>query len=242
MQLQDIIVRINGIKNEITSLKESSKWVRPEHFDPLIERFNKTVKEFNAITGRNSPQYGKSAATYSSTGKTISDAAIASFLAAMELMVKEITVEIENKHKFRCFKVGAKCPHSISGKQYQFFIGMPFGDDYRDIFEYGIKTLFETHGIKYYRADQKISNIDIMCKICHAIQDSEYIIINVSSSNPNVMFELGLAYGLSKQVLIIKDKKTSDISDLKGLEYLEYSHAGDLNQKLHEYLKVIGAL
>ena len=76
-----------------------------------------------------------------------------------------------------------------------------------------------------------------MCKICQAIQKSKYVIINISALNPNVMFELGLAYGLGKEVFIIKDKSTVVSTDLKGLEYTEYSHAGELQQELRKKLK-----
>lgn len=50
------------------------------------------------------------------------------------------------------------------------------------------------------------------------------------------MLELGLAYGLGKEVIVIKDKKTTAISDLGSVEYIEYSHAGELQQKLPHIL------
>ena len=50
------------------------------------------------------------------------------------------------------------------------------------------------------------------------------------------MLEQGLAYGLGKPVIILKDKATKAISDLGSIEYIEYSHAGDLQQKLYKAL------
>lgn len=58
-------------------------------------------------------------------------------------------------------------------------------------------------------------------------------IINISGLNPNVMLEQGLAYGLGKPVIILKDKATKAISDLGSIEY---SHTGDLQQKLYKAL------
>ena len=49
-------------------------------------------------------------------------------------------------------------------------------------------------------------------------------------------FELGLAYGLGKYVLLIKAKGCAVQTDLSGLEYVEYSHAGDLREKLLRWL------
>ena len=46
-----------------------------------------------------------------------------------------------------------------------------------------------------------------------------------------------MVYRLKKQTLIIlKDKATKAISDLGSIEYIEYSHAGDLQQKLYKAL------
>lgn len=61
-------------------------------------------------------------------------------------------------------------------------------------------------------------------------------IINIPGLNPNVMLEQGLAYGLGKPVIILKDKATKAISDLGSIEYIEYSHAADLQQKLFKAL------
>ena len=59
---------------------------------------------------------------------------------------------------------------------------------------------------------------------------------NISGLNPNVTLEQGLAYGLGKPVIILKDETTNAISDLGSIEYIEYSHAGDLQQKLYKAL------
>ena len=80
-------------------------------------------------------------------------------------------------------------------------------------------------GFQHYKADEEITCKDIMCKICEQIQACRMAIINISGLNPNVMLELGLAYGLGKPVYIVKDKATKAISDLGSIEYIEYSHA-----------------
>ena len=59
---------------------------------------------------------------------------------------------------------------------------------------------------------------------------------NISGLNPNVTLEQGLAYGLGKPVIILKDKTTNAISDLGSIEYIEYSNAGDLKKKLYKAL------
>jgi nucleoside 2-deoxyribosyltransferase len=113
---------------------------------------------------------------------------------------------------------------------------MSFSDEYKDSYEYGVKLVLEQKGFLPYKADTEINNRDIMCKICEQIQSCGFVIVNISGLNPNVMLELGLAYGLEKRVIVIKDKKTTSVSDLGSIEYIEYAHAGELQQKLNEIL------
>ncbi|MCH3965526.1 MAG: nucleotide-binding protein [Clostridium sp.] len=69
------------------------------------------------------------------------------------------------------------------------------------------------------------------------MQSSKYLIFNISGMNPNVMLELGLSYGLGKETIIIRDKETKTVSDIAGIEYIEYNHAFDLQKKLGEYFE-----
>ena len=78
--------------------------------------------------------------------------------------------------------------------------------------------------------------IKILCVKYQQIQSCQMAIKNISGLNPNVTLEQGLAYGLGKPVIILKDKATKAISDLGSIEYIEYSHAGDLQQKLYKAL------
>ncbi len=137
-------------------------------------------------------------------------------------------------HQMRmCFKIGKNgCPLNPPEKKNRVFVAMPFDDEYKDSYEYGVKIVLEQLGVDHYKADNEISNKDIMCRICCELQSCGMIIANISGLNPNVMLELGLAYGLGKKVIIIKDRKTTSISDLGCVEYIEYSHAGELQQKL----------
>jgi len=133
----------------------------------------------------------------------------------------------------RCFKSGADiCPKEFQKKENQVFVEMPFKNEFKDSYEFGIKPALEGQGFKIWKADEEIDNIDVMCKVCHALQESSYAIINISDWNPNVMYELGLAHGLGVQTFIIKMEKSEIPTDLKGLEYISYSHSNELRRKL----------
>lgn len=222
-------------------------WGYVDQIKPIIDKTNRIIGAVNAELGRTLPSFAVRDSDYSSSRKTFRFQALRNLKTIIQVAIDEISKEerlrAEKKaredaeqRKFHCFKVNSPCPHVIKENQRMFFVGMPFSDTYRDSYEYGIKIALESHGCDVYRADGEISNFDLMCKICKAIQESKYVIINLSEQNPNVAFELGLAYGLGKYVLLIKAKGRAVQTDLSGLEYVEYSHAGDLRDKMLKWM------
>lgn len=68
------------------------------------------------------------------------------------------------------------------------------------------------------------------------IFENELIICDVSSKNPNVMFELGLRLAFDKPTIIIMDDKTSFIFDTQVIEHLIYPR--DLRYNIIENFKL----
>lgn len=139
------------------------------------------------------------------------------------------------RHGTYCFKTGTLCSKEIEVNKSKVFIGMPFRKKLADIYTHGIVPSLQEFDLEPWRADQEPSNIDIMCKVCEHLQESKYVIINITDWNPNVLFELGLAYGLGKIVVIIKDKESGIPVDLKGMEYIEYETSEDLRRNLEKF-------
>ena len=136
----------------------------------------------------------------------------------------------------RCFKTGTPfCPYRLEEVEGQVFIGMPFRPEYENVFEFGVRPGLEDVGLRPWKGNEIISNIDIMCKMCRAIQQSPYAVVNISDWNPNVMFELGLLYAMHKHVLLIKDRREDVPVDLSGMEYVEYSRFEPLRERVHNY-------
>lgn len=248
MKLEDYSLNLKQLLAKIESVKPNEH-IRPDKFITWVEEFNSIVLTFNSDFNRKIHEYIISDKDYSQSKKTIADSAIEAFkrqiITLRENIADTLKQNAEDTHRFHCFKIDHKCPHTITPDRYMFFVGMPFDNIYTDSYEYGIKTMLEGYGIdtkKLFRADETFSTADFMCKICQAMQESQYILINISGQNPNVMFELGLAYGLSKKVFLLKDKASQEITDLKGLEYIEYDHAKDLALKLSKRLSDLGII
>ena len=119
---------------------------------------------------------------------------------------------------YRCFKTGKECVFDdIEEDDKSVFVGMPFRPEYENVYKYAIVPALDKLGLKSWKADEEPRAIDIMCKVCQGIQKSRYAITNISGWNPNVLFELGLIYGLGKTALIIKAKEEHVPVDLRGI-------------------------
>ena len=143
----------------------------------------------------------------------------------------------------KCFKNGSIfCARSDVGPESnrKVFIGMPFRAEFKNMYLAAIEPALNHLNLEHWKADEQFNTIDIMCKICGGIQESSIAIIDISDWNPNVLFELGLIYGLGKTAFLIKKEDVEVPVDLSGLQYIPY---GDDYGKLREdIIRYIGAL
>ena len=112
-------------------------------------------------------------------------------------------------------------------------------DENDNSYRYGIKPALEKMGINVIRADSVINSGQLLEKIKNGIERSHFVIVKVDSENLNVYFELGLAMGLGKDVLLISNRDfiLQLPSDLKNWECLTYT-SGDydeLSEKIKRY-------
>lgn len=230
------------------SFSKNSNWPYANRYYGFAEELNQIIKQaqvnnIQSIGGE--PFFEFNSFDLSSSEKTLTPSGVERFKKVLNRLYQEIKDEkninteqpTPNHQMRRCFKTGAdRCPLNPNLDDNQIFIGTPFHPKYKDSYEYGIKIAVEQNGFRTWRADEDLSNIDIMCKICFELQRSRLAVFNLSGHNANVMMELGLALGMGKETLILLDSETQEISDLKGLEYIRYSHAYELQQKLSAYL------
>lgn len=117
---------------------------------------------------------------------------------------------------------------SMTGKKNCFVI-MPISDvegydpgHFGRIYEHLIKPACEAAGINPIRADEvQITNY-IVIDILRQVLEADIVICDLSSRNPNVMYELGVRQAFNLPVTLIKDARTSSIFDIQGLRYIEY--------------------
>ena len=121
------------------------------------------------------------------------------------------------------------------------FVLMPFGDEFGPVYSDFIKPTLEEVGFDVVRADDIQSQRNILRDVIEGIDRSDLIIADLTSANPNVFYELGLAHMLKKPVVLITQSIDEVPFDLRAYRLLDYSthfaHIGKAKDKLASYAK-----
>lgn len=103
------------------------------------------------------------------------------------------------------------------------FILMPFSESLSDVYDFLIKGALIEAGYQVKRADDIKSQSNILEDIVKGIIESDLIVADLTDSNANVYYELGIAHALQKKVVLI----TQDIDelpfDLRSYRVIGYS-------------------
>lgn len=103
------------------------------------------------------------------------------------------------------------------------FFLMPFNNEF-DLIYGTIKKALNDAEFICNRADEILGSTPIISKILNEIMKSQYIIVDLTNSNPNVYYELGIAHSIkeARNVLLIKQKNYKVPFDISHLTYTEY--------------------
>lgn len=106
-------------------------------------------------------------------------------------------------------------------------------DHFRRVYEDIFKPAIKDAGFEAKRADDTREANIIHLDILKELLDAPMAICDLSSRNPNVMFELGIRQAFDKPVILIKDGVTPNIFDLSLIRHCSYNH----NMKFIEVIK-----
>lgn len=120
----------------------------------------------------------------------------------------------------------------IYENQTKCFVIMPFGKkenldgeviDFDEIYNFLIKPAIETLNIKCIRCDEIAEAGWIHSKMFKHIYESEITVVDITSLNPNVFYELGIRHALVKGVtILIRKKGTMMPFNIQGFQVIEY--------------------
>lgn len=148
---------------------------------------------------------------------------------------KEIYDQLNSRLNYKCFRTSEECNVKIEYNPKSVFVIMPFARKYQKIYEQGIKKPLEELGYTVIRSDEIFHTRDILCVgICKPIQEAGYVLADLSGCNANVFFELGIAYGFEKDVILVVGSQSDVPFDLRGMNLSVYNNNP---KRLEEILK-----
>ena len=116
------------------------------------------------------------------------------------------------------------------------FVLMPFDERFDPVYSGFIKRVLEQEGFKVSRADDIQSQQSILRDIIQGIAESDLIIADLTSSNPNVYYELGVAHALEKPVIHLVQSPVEAVPfDLRSYRLITYStNFAEIDQAMEE--------
>ena len=103
------------------------------------------------------------------------------------------------------------------------FVIMPFGEGFDEIYGLFIAGALAEAGYEVFRADDIRSHQNILKDILSGLTESSLIVADLTGSNPNVYYELGLAHALRKRVILLTQQVDDLPFDLRSYRVIPYS-------------------
>lgn len=119
------------------------------------------------------------------------------------------------------------------------FVLMPFAEELSDVYRYLIADALTSAGYDVNRADDVLSQNNILSDIVSGIVSSDLIVADLTGANPNVYYELGIAHALNKNVILLTQDINEIPFDLRSYRVISYGlHFAKMNQAKEELCKL----
>lgn len=106
------------------------------------------------------------------------------------------------------------------------FVMQPFGGALGGYYESIFKPAIEQAGLGSVRADAEIFGTGkIMDQIWRGIRAADVLVAELTTKNPNVFYELGLAHALEKPVILVSSNQEDVPFDLRHIRVILYDQA-----------------
>lgn len=150
-------------------------------------------------------------------------------LNKVRFSILELIDELENQSKAE--------GELLIGSGKNVFILMPFSSPFDEYYQTIFKKSLEELGFKVKRADDLYAPRPIMDDVRNFIKEADLILCEMTTRNPNVFYELGLAHAIGKPVVLVSQKEEDIPFDLRAVRVILYntispSWADDLRRKI----------
>jgi hypothetical protein len=117
------------------------------------------------------------------------------------------------------------------------FVAMPFSNDYDDQFYLAIRPCVKEMGFLCERMDLDTFTGDIMNRMLERIRTARLMIALLDGGNPNVYLEVGYAWGVETQTVLVAHEGEPLPFDVRGHRVLIYDKIYLLKEMLADELK-----
>jgi hypothetical protein len=150
-----------------------------------------------------------------------------------EIIIQEIQAAIETAPRGPMFEVGGLCDgYLLQPLPDRYFVAQEFSPDREDLRQTLAEALTD-FGLQPICADDFYWPGSILCKICALIQDTPLGVYQLTvSQNRNVYLELGIAVGLGRPFLLVKEREAEVAPLVEGLEYFPVDSYLELRYEL----------
>jgi len=104
------------------------------------------------------------------------------------------------------------------------FVLMPFEEPFTVIYEDHIKKVVERSQYSCAKADDFYSATEVIKDIWRHINRAAVIVADVTTRNPNVMYEIGIAHTVGKPVVLLSQSMDSIPFDLRAVRHIHYEY------------------
>lgn len=125
------------------------------------------------------------------------------------------------------------------------FVIMPISDQdgyeighFNKVYEDVFKPAIEKAGFKAFRVDDSKSSNVIHVNIIKRLIEAPMAICDLSTKNPNVMYELGIRQAFDKPVVLVGDNNPGEIFDINGINTHQYSKSLLYREVIRDQIKI----
>src|SRR5207248_8991106 len=111
----------------------------------------------------------------------------------------------------------------VDGSSPKAFVLMPFDAEFNTIYEELIAPALEEAGYLVQRADSFLDQQNILMDVVRGIDQATLVVAELTSLNPNVLYELGVAHGLKKPTVLLAQDIAEVPFDLRSYRIISYS-------------------
>jgi hypothetical protein len=113
------------------------------------------------------------------------------------------------------------------------FVMMPFASEFDDVYQSLIQDPLTMAGYTVFRCDDILNQGNILQDIIGSIANSSLLIADLSTSNPNVYYELGLAHAMQRPVILFAQDIDEVPFDLRSYRIIQYAtHFAKMNEAI----------